>query len=56
MSDRPATECEVEETGNEVTPEMIEAGVDTLMAYDVIEGFNREEWGRAVAAVFCAMR
>jgi len=45
--DRPA-----EETDMEVTPEMIEAGVAALSAFD----FRFDSSGEAVAAVFRAMK
>lgn len=50
MTDRPAhTEDEIE-----VTPEMIEAGIDAMWEYDLAD-FNRKEWAAAMKAGFRAM-
>ena len=37
----------------EVTPEMIEAGIEAMWDFE-LDGFNREEWRRAIEAGFTA--
>jgi hypothetical protein len=51
MSDRPATECEVDGKEIEVTPEMIEAGADILRSFN--EDF--ESYESMAEEIFVAM-
>lgn len=51
MTDRPAhTEDEIE-----VTPEMIEAGIDEMWGYD-LDTFKRDEWRQAIKYAFIRMK
>ena len=38
----------------EVTPEMIEAGIDAMWGFE-LDGFDLENWRTAIRAGFCAM-
>lgn len=50
MPDRPAHD----EDEIEVTPEMIEAGIEAMWRHDVYE-FNRDDWRDAVREAFRVM-
>jgi hypothetical protein len=58
MSDRPATECEVDEKEIEVTPEMIEAGRDVISSVwvDFTGPLGASLWDSTLTRAYLAMR